>query len=144
MLHDTHTTTCDNGGRPSLRSIPPARSISWCHIYHVLPTANTAKAWGSIALLILEMYHRVQTGDYTALLTYRYRFLYTIRDNLAGPIPAPHTIRFVVRSDELLNSKYGRSATGAERPILIPSTTVAQAFGSMSPENRNKPNYRCN
>ena len=110
----------------------------------VLPTANTAKAWGSIALLILEMYHRVQTGDDTALLTYRYRFLYTIRDNLAGPIPAPHTIRFVVRSDELLNSKYGRSATGAERPILIPSTTVAQAFGSMSPENRNKPNYRCN
>ena len=29
--------------------------------------------------------------------------------------------RFVVRSDELLNSKYSRSAIGAEGPILIPS-----------------------
>ena len=47
--------------------------------------------------------------------------MYATRDNLAGPIPAPYTTRFVVRSDELLNSKYGRSATGAERPILIPS-----------------------
>ena len=29
-------------------------------------------------------------------------------------------IHFVDRSNELQNKKYGRSATGAERPILIP------------------------
>ena len=38
----------------------------------------------------------------------------------------PHITRFVVRSDELLNSKYGRSATGVERPIAIPSATHRQ------------------
>ena len=51
------------------------------------------------------------------------------RDNPAGPISAPHTTRFVVRSEELLNSKYDRSATGAERPILIPSYGL-QAVGA--------------
>ena len=34
-----------------------------------------------------------------------------------GPLPE----RFVVRSDARLNPEYGRSAIGAERPILIPS-----------------------
>ena len=46
----------------------------------VLPTANTANTanvWGSIALLVLEVYHRVQTDEYDAVLTYRYLFLYT-------------------------------------------------------------------
>ena len=33
-----------------------------------------------------------------------------------------HLRRFVVLSNELQNKKYGRSASGAERPILIPST----------------------
>ena len=58
-------------------------------------------------------------------------YLYEI--NLAGPIPAPHTTRFVVRSDELRNSKYGRSATGAERPILIRSTYYACTYILFSP-----------
>ena len=35
-----------------------------------------------------------------------------------GPIPAPHTFR---SSSDVL---YGRSAVGAERPILIPSTAI--------------------
>ena len=35
-----------------------------------------------------------------------------------------HLVRFVVRSYVWLNPEYGRSAIGAERPILIPSTTV--------------------
>ena len=39
--------------------------------------------------------------EYDAVLTYRQLFLCCTRDNLAGPIPAPHTTRFVVRSDEL-------------------------------------------
>ena len=32
-----------------------------------------------------------------------------------------HLIRFFVRSDDLLNTNYGRSGIGAERPILVPS-----------------------
>ena len=55
-------------------------------------------------------------------------FLYTTWDHLAGPILAPHTTRFAVRSDERLNSKYGLSATGAERPILVPSNFIFSAF----------------
>ena len=58
--------------------------------------------WGSIALLTLEVYNRVQINEYAAVITYPYFFVYCV-NNLAGPIPAPHTIRFVVRSDELLN-----------------------------------------
>ena len=80
-----------------------------------------ANVWGSIALIVLEMYHCVWSNEYAAVLTYRQLFLYTTWGNLAGPIPAPHTTRFVVSSDELLNSQYGRSATGVESPILIPS-----------------------
>ena len=34
--------------------------------------------------------------------------------------PYMHPIRFLIRSDELLNPNYGRSAIGAERSILIP------------------------
>ena len=60
----------------------------------VLPTANTANVWGSIALLILEEYHRVQANEYAAVLTYRQLYLYTTWDNLASPVPAPHTTRF--------------------------------------------------
>jgi len=67
------------------------------------------------------VYHRVETNEYAALLTYRQLDLHTTWDNLEGPTPATHITRFGVRADELLNSKYGRSATGAERPILIPS-----------------------
>ena len=37
----------------------------------VLPTGNTANVWGSIALLILEVYHRVQINEYDAVLMYR-------------------------------------------------------------------------
>ena len=54
-------------------------------------------------------------------------------------MPAPHTTRFGVRSDELLNfrfvvrsdellTKYGRSATGAERLILTPRNMVSLIF----------------
>ena len=44
--------------------------------------------------------------------------LHEITYYLVSPIPVPHTIGFVVRSDELLNTKCGQSATGAETPIL--------------------------
>ena len=36
-----------------------------------LSTVNTANVWGSIALLILVVYHRVQTTEYAPVLTYR-------------------------------------------------------------------------
>ena len=32
-----------------------------------------------------------------------------------------HLIRFLIRSDELLNPNYGRSTIGAQRPIIVPS-----------------------
>ena len=32
-----------------------------------------------------------------------------------------HLTRFFVRPDDLLNTNYGRSGFGAERPILVPS-----------------------
>ena len=56
----------------------------------VLPTANTANVWGSIALFISIVYHRVQTTEYAPVLTYRHLFLHTTCDDLADPIPAPH------------------------------------------------------
>ena len=43
-----------------------------------------------------------------------------------GPMPAPHTF---LRSDALLNPEYGRSAIGAERPILIPSSVYRYVVG---------------
>ena len=55
-------------------------------------------------------------------------FLYASWDNLTGPIPAPHATCFVIRSDEPLNSKDGRSATGAERPTLNSSYLLQQVF----------------
>ena len=58
-----------------------------------------------------------------------YTFLYTTGDNLAGPTLAPPTTSFVIRSDELLSSKYGRSATDAERPFLIPSNYESRGRG---------------
>ena len=36
-----------------------------------------------------------------------------------------HLGRFVVLSNELQNPKYGRSASGAERPTIIPSSSVS-------------------
>ena len=66
--------------------------------------------------------------------------------NLAGPNPAPQTALFVVRSDELLNSKYGRSATGAERPILIPSTRCLPGVSCHVPGTKHNlffTAYRC-
>ena len=35
----------------------------------VIPTANTADLLGSIALLVLIVYHRVQTTEYARVLT---------------------------------------------------------------------------
>ena len=84
---------------------------------------NTANVWGSIALLILVVYHRVQTVECALILTSRQPFLYTTGDDLAGPIPAPHITRFVVRSNRY--SQYGRSAIGAEKSILIPRTNYS-------------------
>ena len=46
----------------------------------VRPTANAAHAWGSIALSMLEVCHRVQTNKYAAVLTYRQLCLYTSLD----------------------------------------------------------------
>ena len=34
-----------------------------------------------------------------------------------------HLIRFLIRSDELLNPNYGRSAIGVEKPMLFPINT---------------------
>ena len=86
---------------------------TWCYIgckskqyTSVLPTANTASVWGSTSLLILEVYHCVQTNEYAAVLTNGNRQLFfDTRDKLAALIPAPHTTSFVIRSDELLTSK---------------------------------------
>ena len=63
LLHGIYLTIIrtryDTGGQTSLRSIPPLRIISWCHMYigrkscqytSVLPTANTGSVWESIAL----------------------------------------------------------------------------------------------
>ena len=47
-----------------------------------------------------------------------------------------HLMRFSTRSDELLNPNYGRSAIGAERPILIPSHVVRD--NEMENENENE------
>ena len=69
-----YMTTCDTGGRTSIRSIPPVRTY-WKYFFlpyigrkpyqytSELPTANTTNAWGSIVLFILEMYHCVRTKD---------------------------------------------------------------------------------
>ena len=80
---------------------------------------------------MLEVYHRAQTNGCAAELAYRQHFLCTTQDNLAGPIPAPHVTYFVDRSDEMLISKYSRSATRAETPIQILSIYLAciSAFG---------------
>ena len=48
-----------------------------------------------------------------------------LRDYLQNALRYPHLIGFIIRSDDLLDPKYIRSAIGAERPILIPSTYVA-------------------
>ena len=63
---------------------------------------------------------------YVVVLTYRHFVLCTTWDVLALATPAPHATPFVGRSHELLNSTYGRSATGAERPILNPSKVFYQ------------------
>ena len=47
-------------------------------------------------------------------------FLDTTRGDLAGPIPAPHITRFVVRSDELLHSNMADPPFGAEEPRSNP------------------------
>ena len=111
-----------------LGSIRPVRSTSWCHIwskvvsvYQRTTNCEYCQSLGSSALLILQVYHFVQTNEYAAVHAYRQLLLYNYIDNQAGPIAAPHMTRFVDRSDELLNSKNDRSATGAERPIQIPS-----------------------
>ena len=44
----------------------------------VLPTANTAKAWSSIKLLVFIVENRVQTTEYAPVLTYSQRFWYTV------------------------------------------------------------------
>ena len=50
---------------------------------------NTAHVSGSIASLILGVYHGVQTNAYAAVLNYRQLFLYTTWRDLAGlVIPA--------------------------------------------------------
>ena len=36
----------------------------------VLPTANNDSVWGTIAFLILVVYHRVQANEYAAVPTY--------------------------------------------------------------------------
>ena len=38
-------------------------------------TANTANVWGGVLLLILTVYHRVQTTEYAPVLVYRQHVL---------------------------------------------------------------------
>ena len=52
--------------------------------------------------------------------------LHDYLEYLVGIIP--NLIRPFIRSDELLNPNYGRSAIGAERSILISSTTFTLAY----------------
>ena len=64
-------------------------------------------------------HYRVYSGAYLSPFWF---VLYTaIIRWPSRPIPARHITRSVVRSDELLNSTYGRSAIGVERSILDPS-----------------------
>ena len=67
-------------------------------------TANTANIWRSTALLILIVYHQVQSTEFTSVLTYCQLFWYTTRDDLARPIPEPHITHFVVRSEKMRHS----------------------------------------
>ena len=89
LLHGIYTTTYDAGGRTSLRSVPPVRTSStfWCHtldrsyVVTLHQRTNfeylvTGDLWGSVALFVLKVYHRVQTDGYAAVLTCRQLFLY--------------------------------------------------------------------
>ena len=40
-----------------------------------------------------------------------------------------HLIRFVLGSDDILHPNYGRSAIGAERPLLFPHNILYQVCG---------------
>ena len=55
----------------------------------------------------------------TALPVYTYTLVYIAA--IYRPPLYLHPIRFVIPSNKLRNLKYGRSACGAERPIVIPS-----------------------
>ena len=65
--------------------------------------------WGSTALLILEVYHRVQTNEYAVLLTYRSLFLvyYVRQPSRPYTYTAYHTFR----------NWFGRSASLKIWPI---------------------------
>ena len=73
--------------------------------------------WYSNALLIFIVYHPIQFTKYARVLTYRNFFLYTTWDDLAGPVPAPHITRFVVRSDEPINSNMADLSLGRRSPF---------------------------
>ena len=62
---------------PILLYVVPLGVIYRSKYTRVLPTANTANVWGSIALLILEVYHRVHTNEYAAVHTYDNRQLFS-------------------------------------------------------------------
>ena len=68
---------------PGLRCVPSLLYVVFLGVvspngipaYYLQGTANTAKWWGSIALLILVVYHRVQTTEYAPVRTHRQLFL---------------------------------------------------------------------
>ena len=66
------------------------------------------------------MYHRVQSNEYAAVLTYRQLFMYTTGDDLTGLIPVSHVTGFVVRSDELQNPEQGRCAVLCREALSNP------------------------
>ena len=71
-------------------------------------------------LLILIVCIRIQTAEYcpgTHLLPSVFRVLHVIGDDLAGPIPAPHITRYVVRSDEQQNSNMADPPLGRRGPF---------------------------
>ena len=78
--------------------------IDSCHTRNVMmyDTLSEGKGnnnvWGSIALLIFIVYHRLKywVCPCTHLSPF---FSYTAWDDRAGSIPAPHITRFVDRSD---------------------------------------------
>ena len=133
LLHGIFTTTWYvlYDGRTSLRSIPPVRIISWCHlkvgtVYERTTYCEYHQYMGQYRIAHINSVpprpnYWVCPGSHPSPT-----FLYTAWNDLADPTPAPHITRFVVRLDELQNSKCGRSAIGAQRPILIPIRIIPQ------------------
>ena len=95
--------------------------IAFCHRSHivvcfVLPSCCTTAGSEPVALL----HCRIQSHTAWLLTVNRCCIVYL------------HLIRSFVRSVDLLDTNYGRSAIGVERPILIPSIYILCIFKGFS------------